>query len=75
MSNQIKQLRGQMRQIVKEILPETLTEAQFELLNTKIDKKLKELQELVQANLKEMNDRQRDVMSYLVRQVTVPSKE
>lgn len=75
MSKELKQMRGQMRQIVKEILPETLSDAHFAELKALIHAEMKKVNETVQQNLKDLNERHKDTMSYLVRQVTTPSKE
>lgn len=70
-----KLIRGQLRQVLKEILPETLTEAQFELLNKKIDARLEQITEDTKATMREMNARHRDTMGFLVRQVSSPKSE
>lgn len=70
-----KLIRGQLRQVLKEILPETLTEAQFELLNKKIDARLEQITEDTKATMREMNQRHKDTMGFLVRQVSSPKSE
>lgn len=70
-----KLIRGQLRQVLKEILPETLIETQLELLNKKIDARLNQISEDTKATMREMNQRHRDTMGYLVRQVSKPSDQ
>lgn len=71
MSN-IKVLRGQVRQVVKEILPEVMNNEQFDVLRKQIDERISKLEKEVKDMMSEMNARHKDVMSYLVRNVSTP---
>lgn len=67
MSNHIKIIRGQLRQLVLELLPE--------ILETEVVKKMMDdVRASTLKNLKEMNERHKDTMGYLVRQVTTDKK-
>lgn len=70
-----KEVRNQLRQVLKEILSETLTEEQFQSLNKKIDEKLKKIEDDTKAVMREMNQRHRDTMGFLVRSVSQPDKK
>ena len=72
--NNAKQLRGQLRQIVQEIMPELTSDAQFAAIKAHVDVKIKEIEEHVKKMMSEMNERHKDTMGYLVRSVTTPVK-
>ena len=65
MANNSKELRGQLRQIAKEMLPELLASEVYRL----VEEKLKEVQGSINETLKKMDDRSKDVQSYVMRQV------
>jgi hypothetical protein len=67
-----KDLRKQLRNVAKELLPEILTQAQFEELKRRIDEKLAQIEKDTKATMHTMNERHKDTMSYLVRQVSKP---
>lgn len=56
MSNQIKQIRGQVRQVVKELLPDILKE-----------QVIQEIMKIVTDRLSQIDKKQRDINSYVVR--------
>jgi len=70
--NNVKQLRGQLRQVVKEMLPETLTEQHYESLKKHIDARINEIEKSVKDTMHTINERHKDTMSYLLREVSVP---
>jgi hypothetical protein len=72
MSN-LKQLRGQLRQIAKELLPELLTGEFREQMEQLIKARMDQIEADTKKTMHEMNTRHKDTMGYLVRQVTVPS--
>ena len=76
MGNKIKELRGQLRQIVKEVLPELLvTELKSALyagLTKVISARLDAIQEDVKKTMDEINSRSKDVQDYMVRNITSP---
>ncbi len=70
MGSKIKELRGQVRQIVKELLPEVLNQEQFKALEKTILDRLDVLEKQTKDVLSEMNQRHKDTMGYLVRNTT-----
>lgn len=72
--NNAKQLRGQLRQIVQELMPELTNDAQYFALKQHVDVKIKEIEEFVKKTMNEINERHKDTMSYLVRSVTTTVK-
>lgn len=67
---EVKQLRAQVRNVVKELLPEVLS---FELetaLYKKLEDRLKDLEAHVKKTVHEMNERHKDTMGYIVRQAS-----
>lgn len=70
-----KELRKSLRNVVNELLPEMLTQAQFEELSRRIDAKIKKIEDDTKAVMTEMNKRHRDVMGYLTRQISQPDKK
>lgn len=61
---ELKQIRGQLRQLVKELLPEVLTEQLVEAIQKKLSGQLYE-------GLNKIDDRQKDLQAYLVRNTVV----
>lgn len=57
----LKQIRGQLRQIAKELLPELLEQELFLKVELKLRKEL-------QARLEQIDKRQAEVQSYIIRQ-------
>lgn len=73
MSKEIKAIRGQLRQLVKEILPELLAVAQYEELRKEIHSKMERIETNVKDTMREINERSKDTQSYLVRAVSKPA--
>lgn len=75
----VKQLRKQLRTIVGEMLPAVLTEelikAVAQSLSEELKRRMDALESTVLKNTKEMNERQKDALSYLVRQVSTSNTE
>lgn len=69
MSKEIKAMRGQLRQIAKEILPEVLAGELFAALHTEQTKRLNELATMVTTRLNEIESRSKDVQSYIMREI------
>lgn len=65
-----KLVRGQLRQLVLEILPEVLSQEMIKSLTKANEDKIRELEKHVKATLKEISENHKDTMGYLVRQVT-----
>jgi hypothetical protein len=69
-SRTAKQLRGQMRQIIQEMLPNLLTHEVLKAIKESNDVMVKSLEKHVKETMKEMQERQKDTLGYLVRQTT-----
>lgn len=65
MSKELKQIRGQIRQIVKDILPEVITSELVAALEKVLVARMDE-------GLKRIDVRQADLQSYIVRNAGVP---
>lgn len=66
-----KELRGQIRQIVKELLPEIMGSELIAAIDKKLSENVKKIEGQVKETMHEMNERHKSTMSYLVREVTV----
>lgn len=73
-----KLIRGQLRQIAKEILPDVLSQE----LKTELYKKIREemtarinaIEENVKLTLEQLDQRSKDTLDYLVRQSTIDTQ-
>lgn len=65
-----KQARGQLRQIAKEILPEVMASELFAALQAETATRLNALTAEVREQLKAMDQRSRDMQSFIMREVT-----
>jgi hypothetical protein len=65
----VKQLRGQIRQIVKEMYPEIITSEIFATLQTQTKERMDVLHRLVKESLDRIDQRQKDVQSLLMREL------
>lgn len=74
-SKDMKDLRKQLRNVVKEILPEILTQEQYLELKKHIDKNIKNIEKIVKDSMHEMNNRQKDTLDYLVRNTVAEKKD
>lgn len=76
MSNQAKMIRGQMRQIVKELLPDMvekeLRTALHEKLASEVQKRLDNVTKSVKEVLETIDQRSKEIQGYLVRQSSTP---
>lgn len=59
-NKELKQIRGQIRQIVKEILPEILAMELLLAMENKLSGEIKEA-------LKKIDERQKDLQAYMIR--------
>lgn len=81
--NQVKMLRGQLRQIVKEMLPDILSNSLkseiFKTLQIDIMSRLTKIESDITLSLEKLDQRQKDSLGYLIRQTTTnistPSEE
>lgn len=69
MSNKAKELRGQMRQVVKELYPELVTHELYGKLQGVIIDKLKELDAEIKSTLLRIDTRAKEVQDFVMRQV------
>lgn len=70
----VKVLRGQVRIAVKEILPEIIVaELQLEV-EANLTAKLNDIKAQMNKTLSEMEERQKDNLSFLIRKATLPSQ-
>jgi hypothetical protein len=72
MSKEAKLIRGQLRQIAKEIMPEVLKEEMYKLLEHRLALRIEGIEKFVKEQMHEINENHKNTMSYLVRQVTSP---
>jgi CO dehydrogenase/acetyl-CoA synthase alpha subunit len=75
MSNNIKELRGQVRIAVKELLPEVLHEQHYEALRKHVDARLNEVEKYIKETMDLMNTRQKEVLKYLIESYLGKPKE
>jgi len=70
-----KVLRGQLRQIAQELLPELMKEALFEEITKQMIARVNAIEEFTKKTMTEMNERHKDTMGMLVRSVVVGDKD
>lgn len=72
MSNQAKVLRGQLRQIAKDLLPEALAnevhETYYKQLQEEIRGKLSALEYQVKQTLEKLDERSKDMQTFMMKQ-------
>lgn len=77
-SKQIKEIRGQVRQVVQEQLPAVLSaelqSALYKQIAGELTAKLQVIDQELKRQLKEIDDRAKDVQSFLMREVVNNSK-
>lgn len=73
MSNS-KQLRGQLRQIVKEMYPELVSTELYRELQNQIVQSLDILTKRISEQLEKMDQRQKDVQSMVLREFSRPAQ-
>lgn len=73
-----KLIRGQLRQIAKEVLPEVIQEQLFVKLQEEMNARLNQISKDITATLAAIDSRSKDVQSYVMREVAnskAPSNE
>ena len=65
----IKQVRGQLRQLTKEILPDLMSSELFSNLEKQIEQRLKLIETKVLEAVSGMETRQKDLQNYIMREV------
>lgn len=74
MSSKVKELRGQVRIAVKELLPEVLIQEQYKELEKQVLARVDEIEKYTKKILHEMNERHKATMGMLVRSVSSPNE-
>lgn len=73
-----KVIRGQVRQITKEILPEVLTEQMVESLRKeltlRLEQRLDDITKYIKGRLDSIENQQKDIHSYMIRNGTLQNK-
>lgn len=69
-SKEAKVIKGQLRQIVKEILPELIAKELESELYKGLTRRIKDLEDHVKKTVHDMNERHKDTMGYIVRQAS-----
>jgi len=67
----VKQMRSQIRQVVKDILPEVLNAELMAALEKRMLSKVDGIAANVKETLHKIDERSKDVQSYMVRQATL----
>lgn len=75
MSSNSKDIRKQVRNVIQEVLPEILTKEVVEAIVKKVNERVSKIEEDTKKTMSEMNSRHKDVMGYLVRQVSKPDSK
>jgi hypothetical protein len=74
MSN-AKDIRKQVRNVIQELIPELLTKEVVDAITKQMHERVTKLENDTKAQMKEMNERHKDVMGYLVRQASSPAQK
>lgn len=73
-----KEIRKQLRNVVREILPEVMASEAVSMIDRKVDSRLEGIQIQVRNTLQEIDQRSKDVQSFVIRQLAsagiAPSK-
>lgn len=78
MAKELKAIRGQLRQIAKEILPEVMGGELFAALQKEQRARLEEIAKMVTDRLNQIENRSKDVQSFIMREAanaTAPKPE
>lgn len=68
MSNSnVKDIRKQVRNVVQEVLPGVMTQEMYVKLLTSMNERMDALEAQVKAKMQEIEERSKDVQSYLIR--------
>ena len=71
----VKELRKSLRNVVQELLPNLLLQELEKALYKSLEAKIKLMDEHVRQELNSMTERQKDTLSYLVRQVSTTKQD
>lgn len=72
-SKDAKLLRGQLRQIVKEMLPELIKQELFTESTSLIRSRLEEINKMVKSELTRIDDRQKDIQALIMKELAASS--
>lgn len=75
MSTNAKDLRKQVRNVVLEILPGVLTKEVVDAIVKSVNSRLDKIEKDNKDSIAKINERHKDVMSFLVRQVSKPDSK
>lgn len=67
----LKAIRGQVRQIVKELLSDELVDARQKEIAALVNKRLDAIDAFIKAQVSEMQERSKEVQSYVVRNLAL----
>lgn len=73
MSKEAKLVRGQLRQIAKELLPDLIASELNAKLEAQMRTKLNEIHTMVKDTLTRIDDRQKDVQNLIIRELAKAS--
>lgn len=75
MGNQanLKAYRKQIRNLAQELLPEMVKDELFKALSAQIHAQVEQISANVKFTLKSIDERSKDIQSYIVRQSTAPA--
>ncbi len=71
MGSDAKMLRGQLRNLFKEMQPTVFDEEAMKALNKRIDERLNQIEQYVKSAMTEMNERSKETQSYVVRNLAL----
>ena len=74
MSNKSKEMRSQMRQIVKELWPELVKTELYTDLQKKSKEELEFVRKLVSETLERIDDRQKTIQAAVLRELAKPAQ-
>jgi hypothetical protein len=70
-----KELRKQLRHVVGEILPDLMKDAMYAKLSAEVRAHLEAVAANVKETLSRIDERSKDIQSYIVRQSLIPTPE
>lgn len=71
----LKQVRGQLRQVAQEMLPQLLTHEMFVDLQKQILERLNYLADMMLDRITKLEEKQKDFQNFLMRELAKPAQE
>lgn len=71
MGSNAKLVRGQLRQLLQELLPDLFKEVLIKELRKDIEERLDRVDKHVKAGIQEMNDRSKESQNYVIRNLAL----